>query len=64
MKKTTEIEFIDGKDIVLLDDDLNYSTHTVEEVLSNDMSHWKGWHCAIGLKSLSVHDPAQPWEGQ
>lgn len=54
MKKTTEIEFLDGKDIVFLDDDLNYSTHTVEEVLSNDMSYWKGWHCAIGLRSLYI----------
>ena len=53
MAKTTEIEF-DGKDIVLLDDDLNYTTHTVESVLSNDLSFWKGWHCAIGLRSLYI----------
>jgi pyruvate-formate lyase-activating enzyme len=53
MDKTTNIEF-DGKDIVLLDDDLNYNTYTVESILSNNLSNWKGWHCAIGLESLYI----------
>lgn len=53
MKKSTKIEFI-GKDIVLVDKDLNYATHTVESVLSKKLSFWKGWSCSIGLQHLYV----------
>ncbi len=53
MKKSTEIEF-DGKDIVFLDKNLNYATHTVESVLSKKLSFWKGWHCSIGIQHLYI----------
>ena len=44
----------DGNNIVLIDQDKNYSTHTVESVLSRKLSYWKGWKCSIGLQSLYI----------
>lgn len=53
MATSTNLPF-DGKNIVLIDQDKNYSTHSVEEVLSNRLNFWKDWSCSIGQNSLYI----------
>ena len=53
MTTSTKIPF-DGRNIILIDKDKNFSRHSVETVLSNRLNYWKDWHCAIGLDSLYI----------
>lgn len=53
MPTSKSIKFT-GKNIVLADDILNYTTHNVESVLSNKLNYWKNWYCAIGINSIYI----------
>lgn len=53
----------DGKNIILIDQEKNYSTHSVEEILSNRLNHWKNWSCSIGQNSLYIDYDGNIYKG-
>lgn len=62
MATSTSLPF-DGKNIVLIDRDKNYSTHSVEEILGNRLNYWKGWSCSIGQNSLYIDYDGNIYKG-
>ena len=48
------LEPLDNDNLFFVDNDLNYSTHSVEFVHSSELNKWKDWYCGIGIRYLYI----------
>lgn len=53
----------DGKNLIFVDENLNYQRRTAEEVHSSSTNSWKGWYCSIGFRSLYIDFDGNAYRG-
>lgn len=52
---------MDNRNIFLVDDQNNYTRHSVEELHSQKLNLWQGWGCSAGIRSLYIDFDGNVW---
>jgi organic radical activating enzyme len=51
----------DNKQLRLYKESGAFYRYTVEEVIANQLNHWKGWHCSAGVRGLYIDYDGNVW---
>jgi organic radical activating enzyme len=54
---------MDHKNLVLADDQMNFTYIDAETMHSTGKNNWKGWECSVGLNSLYIDFDGNLWRG-
>jgi organic radical activating enzyme len=54
---------MENKNLIFINNDLDYTRYSVESAHSTNVNHWKNWYCSIGMRTLYIDFDGNVFKG-